>query len=195
MGTVTSQVNGSVRTEVDGVKSCINLNDDFGGGGICLEARRVKKKAEGEPLPWTGEGGGKMICANFTIENIVNKGTNITIVPFGANGRTKLDFENLEDEEVIAEQCVSVNQLPLAVVANPGLGFFATDGEVDANLAYADKVAFLFTEGYVTASILGEVSFGGFSKPLIWGHGERTTTINTRTSLFRRHKAKRNARH
>ena len=49
-----------------------------------------------------------MICANFTIENIVNKGTNITIVPFGANGRTKLDFENLEDEEVIADAVTSI---------------------------------------------------------------------------------------
>ena len=98
-----------------------------------------------------------MICANFTIA------VEGDIIPFGANGRTKLDFENLDGEEVIAKQCVSVSQLPIAVVANAGMGFYANPSATsNANLAYADKVSFLFTEDEVVASILGEVSYGGF---------------------------------
>ena len=144
---------------MDGESSCDTLNSFYGGGNICLEASRVKKKP-GEPLPWTGEGGGKMICANFTIA------VEGDIIPFGANGRTKLDFENLDGEEVIAEQCVSVSQLPIAVVANAGMGFYANPSATsNANLAYADKVSFLFTEDEVVASILGEVSYGGFFEP------------------------------
>ena len=148
---------GSVVSVVDDVKFCIPLNECFGGAGICLESSLVEPDKGGEAK---GEGVGK-ICAKFTIENLGLR-DDVVIVPFGANGLTKLDFENLEDVEVIAEQCVSVNQLPIAVVANPGIGFWATSFNGQANLAYADKVAFLFTEEQVAASILGEASVGGF---------------------------------
>ena len=100
-----------------------------------------------------GEGGEK-ICARLTIPDLGPRAGD-DIIPFGANGRTKVDFENLDTEAVIAEQCVSESQLDIAVVANAGLGFF-----LRSNLVYADKVAFLFTEEVVSASILGEVSFG-----------------------------------
>ena len=144
---------GSVFADVDGGKSCVPLSLIFligldPGLEICLEAESVEPD-KGENA--AGKGGGK-ICALLTIEGIDGN----EIIPFGANGRTKFDFDDLEDEEDIAEQCVSVNQLPLAVVANPGMGFFTGDGTL--SLAYADKVAFFFTEDEVVVSILGEVS-------------------------------------
>ena len=127
---------GSLAANVDEGLSCVplNINTPFSVPFplICLEAFRMEKGMG------AGGGGGK-ICARLTIPDL---GTfaGEEIVPFGANGRTKVDFENLDTEEVIAEQCVSDSQLDVAVVANPGLGFF-----LRSNLVYADKVAFLFT--------------------------------------------------